>query len=90
MLTNPLIMIGSRGFAAALWLSLLVSLNAEVLIPAATAWKYFKGIAEASTPDTTAWRQLSYNDAVWVTGNAPFFYGEGIGGGTFLNDMQGN
>lgn len=90
MLGNPLIMIGSRGLAAAFLAPLLVSLNAEVLVPASSAWKYFKGIAEASSPDPAAWRQLGFNDSVWVTSNAPFFYGEGIGGGTFLNDMQGS
>jgi hypothetical protein len=83
-------MISSRRFAAALYVLLLVSVKAEVLVPASSAWKYFKGRTEASSPDTTAWRQLGFNDAGWLTGSAPFYYGEAINGGTLLNDMQGN
>lgn len=38
-----------------------------------TTWKYFKGTSEASLPDTTAWRQIVFNDSSWLTGRAPFY-----------------
>ncbi|MGZ8939417.1 MAG: lamin tail domain-containing protein, partial [Limisphaerales bacterium] len=91
MFSNSFTMIGSRYLAATLSALLLVSLKAEVLVPAsASGWKYHKGLSEASSPDTTAWRQLGFSDAAWLTGAAPFFFGEVVNGGTLLNDMRGN
>lgn len=49
-------------------------------------WKYLKGTVEASSP-TNAWRFLSFNDASWASGPAPFYYGEPLVG-TVLNDMN--
>ena len=51
-------------------------------------WKYFKGRSEASTPDTAAWRQLSFDDSGFTTAAAPFWYGDVRPGGTQLTDMQ--
>ncbi|MBN2506659.1 MAG: lamin tail domain-containing protein [Verrucomicrobia bacterium] len=55
-----------------------------------TPWKYFKGTQEASSP-VTAWRMAGFNDAAWLTGNAPFFYerSSGFTGNTDLTDMYG-
>ena len=78
------------------WLVLALSfifsqtIDAEVLVVPSTAWKYFKGTTEASSPDLTLWRLSAFNDSTWTTGNAPFHYGENIAGGTLLSDMQGN
>lgn len=76
--------------AVALGLVLLQPVRAEVLVQPGSAWRYFKGISEASSPDPASWRESSFVDGGWLTGNAPFFYGEAINGGTLLNDMQGN
>ncbi|HEY3324108.1 MAG TPA: lamin tail domain-containing protein [Planctomycetota bacterium] len=63
---------------------------ATTLIDYGSTWKYFKGVSEASTPDTTAWRAIGYGDSGWLSGAAPIYYGENTGGtGTVLNDMRG-
>lgn len=46
---------------------------AETLVPSNGAWRYFKGRAEASSPDATAWRTVGFPDATWTLGNAPFW-----------------
>lgn len=61
--------------------------------PEDTAWRYFKGLTEASTPDSTAWRQPGFDDSSWPTGQAPFYYEDkaaGYTGNTRLTDMRGN
>jgi hypothetical protein len=60
----------------------------SILIPEGSSWKYFKGTAEPSAT-TGAWRQLSFNDATWLTGTAPIGYGETFIT-TVLSDMQGH
>lgn len=67
------------GFELAAPATLLFNTNA--------AWKYFKGRAEASTPDNTAWRQPGFNDATFTDASAPFWYGDVLAGGTQLPDM---
>jgi hypothetical protein len=42
-----------------------------------STWKYFRGLSEASSPDTAAWRQLSFDDDAWANGPAPFGYSDG-------------
>ena len=56
-----------------------------------TTWRYWKGWSEASTPDVTAWRGLGFDDAGWLTADAPFFYEDSAGfvGNTVLADMRG-
>jgi hypothetical protein len=76
-----------RNLALSLFLFSLVVVQAGELVPLASQWKYFKGLTEASTP-IDAWRQRGFNDASWPLGPAPFFYGESIGDGTVLSDMQ--
>lgn len=73
------------------WMAAEVPLPAQsaTLIPAGAAWRWRKGTNEASSP-ISAWRQLSFNDASWTVGNAPFHYGEGLTGGTLLSDMRNN
>src|SRR5688572_14073052 len=67
-------------FAAPVQSALLFNTNAT--------WKYFKGTVEASTPNVAAWRAVDFNDATWLTGPAPFYYGEPLSG-TLLSDMSG-
>jgi hypothetical protein len=62
--------------------------HAATLVSSGATWKYKKGTAEASTPDTAAWRQLGFNDATWTSGPAAFYYGETGFAGTTLGDMQ--
>ena len=50
-------------------------------------WRLFKGRAEASTPDITAWRSNTFNDATFTNAAAPFSYGENYGYGTDMSDM---
>ena len=67
------------------------------LLSTNSTWKYFKGHSEASTPDTTAWRNIGFNDSAWSSGAAPFYYEDDPGpdnptaysGNTDLTDMEG-
>lgn len=72
---------------AACFTSIQFSYGATALIPMNSSWKFVKGTSEASTP-ANAWRDLSFNDASWISSPAPFSYGEGLSG-TPLNDMSG-
>ena len=63
--------------------------HADPLVTTGSTWKYFKGRTEASTPDTTAWRNLSFDDTIWESGPATFYYGENFTG-TLFSDMQNN
>ncbi|MCB1129055.1 MAG: hypothetical protein KDM81_21330, partial [Verrucomicrobiae bacterium] len=48
--------------------------TAGEVFPEASSWKYFKGVSEASAPDSTAWRGADFDDSGWLAGAAPFFY----------------
>ena len=67
-----------------------------VLVAPNSSWRFFKGYAEASTPDATAWRQLGFDDSAWATGQAAFYYENQPGsstaytGNTVLTDMFGH
>ena len=56
-------------------------------VPSGADWRYFKGTTEASSPDTTAWRRLEFNDTAWPIGPATFWYGD-VFPGTQITDMQ--
>lgn len=74
-------------------------LTGGVLVPAAadealylqrgSIWKYFRGQAEASSPDTTEWREFAFDDGSWASGPAPFGYGDPPFG-TELTGMRNN
>ncbi|HTH46907.1 MAG TPA: lamin tail domain-containing protein [Candidatus Limnocylindria bacterium] len=77
-----------------IWWSVLMALiawsfpsQALDLLPVQSDWRYLKGTAEASSPDVTAWRQLGFNDAGWLTGQSTFWYGD-VFNGTQITDMQ--
>ncbi len=64
-----------------------------VLVPTNAVWRYFKGTAEPSPTAPAAWRNPEFADAGagWLSGRAPFWYGESgtFGGtGTELTDMM--
>lgn len=59
-------------------------LNAQVNFPMNSSFRYLKGSEAASLPST--WYSENYNDDLWSTGTAPFWYGDGIDG-TQLDDM---
>ena len=56
----------------------------DVLIPLNSTWTYVKGTAAPASD----WRASAFNAASWSSGSAPFYYGENIGAGTFLPDME--
>jgi hypothetical protein len=64
--------------------------GAEItLVPSAATWSFLAGHGEASSPDRTAWRGLSFDDSSWAKRPAVFYYGEPGYTGTHLSDMQG-
>jgi hypothetical protein len=74
----------------------MFSAHGGSIFPTNSVWKYFKGVSEASTPDTTAWRNVGFNDSAWSTGTAPFYYENDPGsataysGNTDLTNMDGS
>ena len=48
-------------------------LPAQVLFPEGSDWRYLKGTAPGSQPDTTAWRGPSFDDSSWAVGKAAFY-----------------
>lgn len=74
-------------------ISLFVSANAfsVILVPLNSEWKYVKGTADP-VGSTNEWTTVGYNDAAWLTGNAPFWYASSfsVDGGTNLTDMRYN
>src|ERR1051325_6044112 len=74
---------------------LTTTLTAGTLVGADSTWKYFKGYFEASSPDSTIWRQLNFDDSSWTIGQAAFYYENQPGsataytGHTVLSDMFG-
>ncbi|MFH1755496.1 MAG: lamin tail domain-containing protein, partial [Candidatus Latescibacterota bacterium] len=88
---------GSGTFAAMKWRIAEVTEGSQVatpdeditLIHDGGEWKYFKGTQEASSPDTTEWRELSFDDSLWQTGATPIGWGEPDPFlGTTLEDMR--
>ncbi|MCZ7641142.1 MAG: hypothetical protein M5U12_36870 [Verrucomicrobia bacterium] len=70
------------------WLCNVEAEPAELVRSNAT-WRFFRGTREASTPDPTAWRAVTFADNAWPNGGAPFSYGEpDIANGTRLDGMQ--
>ena len=75
----------------------IVSAHGGPIFNANSNWRYFKGFSEASTPDTTAWRNIGFDDSSWSVGPAPFYYENDPGSGnptaysgnTDLTDMDG-
>jgi len=63
--------------------------QSRALLADHSEWKYLKGTAEASSP-TTAWREPSFDDSSWSSGNAPFGYDPAVVMGTAFDDMRGN
>jgi len=88
---------GSSTFAAMKWRIAEVTEGSQVTLPDeditlisdSSEWKYFKGTQEASSPDTTEWRELSFDDSHWPTGTTPIGWGEQDWFlGTTLADMR--
>lgn len=68
---------------------------AGTLIPPDSTWRYFKGLSEASSPDSSAWRTWDFDDSSWSVGQAAFYYEDqptsanAFTGNTVLRDMNG-
>ena len=61
----------------------------ETVIPYGATWLWRKGTNEVSNP-VSAWRTNGFPDAGWLTGPAPFHYGESLTNGTTISDMRNN
>jgi Lamin Tail Domain/CotH kinase protein len=84
-LINPLLD-NSKGSS---WRSAGYLDSSAAFVPAsASGWKYYKGTSEASSP-TTAWRQTTFSDTSWLSGQTPIGYGD-PGQNTLLSDMYGS
>ena len=59
--------------------------NAQITFSSASVFKYLKGKDASKLPQN--WMTSNYNSPDWQTGNAPFWYGDGVSG-TQLPDMQ--
>lgn len=72
-----------------LWVLSAAPSPAALLFNTNATWNLFKGRTEASTPDTTAWRRLDFDDSSWIqNAPSPFWYGDVFPGGTQLSDMM--
>jgi len=90
---------GAGTFAAMKWRIAEVSPKSQApaesgtgevaLVPEASTWRYFKGMAEPSAAQG-AWRQLSFDDSAWLSGQTPIGYGGDMLFSTVLADMQRN
>lgn len=82
----------SRRFWAGCLLLLVLILRSQAqewIIPPGSDWRFLKGASEASDP-IPLWREPAFNDSSWTRAAAPFHYGDGLPGGTPLNDMRRN
>jgi len=71
-----------------LWGGVMLA-HAGEIISLDSNWRWLKGFAEASSPNTTYWRTVSYDDSSWVLAPAPFWYGDAQSSpGTQLTDMR--
>jgi len=48
--------------------------DAAGIVPYGANWRYVIGLSEASTPDLTAWRKMSFNDSSWTAAPMPIGY----------------
>src|SRR5437879_3526619 len=48
--------------------------HASPIFDYGSVWNYFIGTAEASSPDTTAWRLGDFDDSSWSSGLTPIGY----------------
>lgn len=60
---------------------------AATLIPQAAEWRWRPGTNEASAP-VSAWRTIGFDDRDFSPAPAPFWYGDGLPGGTRIVGMQ--
>lgn len=65
-----------RLLRALLLIAISTRSQAADLVPLDTTWRFLAGTTEASAPDTTAWRQVSFDDSSWTNLPAPFWYGD--------------
>jgi hypothetical protein len=63
-------------------------LRAADVISTGSSWRFLRGTNEASLPDTTQWRRLTFNDSTFANAPGPFWYGDAYPGGTVLTGMQ--
>ena len=63
------------------------SLLAGVIFNEGSTWRWRKGASEPSNVQG-ARREEGFTDSTWLTGPAPFFYGESLTPGTLITDMR--
>ena len=66
---------------------LAAQVQAAVLIPTASTWRWRPGATEASAP-VTAWRLNGFADTEFTSAPAPFWYGDMLPNGTQITGMQ--
>ena len=83
-------LLAALGCGAALWLlaAVVSSAPATELVSRGAGWQFHDGMAEASSPDLTAWRAVTFDDGAWTNLPSPFWYGDVLAGGTQLTNMQ--
>ncbi len=62
-------------------------LSGQISFPAQSQYRYLKGSEASALPAN--WFDAGFDDSAWGTGNAPFHYGDGVGG-TEISDMINN
>ena len=73
-----------------LYLRATLSFTADqILVATNSTRRRAKGNTEASNPDN-AWRLSDFDHSTWLSGPAPFFYGEPLTPGTLITDMSSN
>lgn len=61
----------------------------EIVVTNGASWLWRKGTNEVSNP-ISAWRTNGFPNTGWLTGPAPFHYGEALTNGTTISDMRNN
>jgi hypothetical protein len=76
-----------RIFYALTFLVISSAASGQISFTYQSGYKFLKGKDASSI--STGWMNPAFDDAAWISGNAPFRYGDGISG-TELTDMQNN
>ncbi len=51
-------------------------------------WNYFPGLSEASSPDSSTWRQIDFDDGAWETFPSPIGFGDRLDYGMDLSSLE--
>ncbi|HRZ58178.1 MAG TPA: CotH kinase family protein, partial [Candidatus Paceibacterota bacterium] len=86
---DPAFPVDRAAFGLALLCFCLTAWSGSItLLPPAGQGMFLRGLGEASSPDTGAWRQPAFDDRGWEAAQFPLFHGLALSG-TRLSDMPG-